>query len=212
MKFFKHLKYLVLAASLLIGSSSYAQNATQANSTGSITTNGSNCDLRNTTSCVVLPLPNSNRSYAVFTVSGTWTGTLSFIATNAGLPFSSAVAVIPQAGGASVTSTTGNGSWSAVIAGQTVIAVYGSAAMTGTAVVTITSSTAPISGTITFENAGTGIGVGTVFNCSTNTTCTNSGGVVTITATNTGSTAFSALTGSTNNGGNALVIGTGVIS
>ena len=65
----------------------------------------------------------------------------------------------------------------------------------------------PQGGAITFQNAGTPLGQASTFNCSTNTTCSNSGGVLTITATNTAATAFSAITGGTNTA--ALVIGTG---
>lgn len=53
-------------------------------------------------------------------------------------------------------------------------------------------------GAIVFQNAGTGIGTGTIFNCSTNTTCVNSSGTITITASATGAAAFSSLTASTN--------------
>lgn len=65
--------------------------------------------------------------------------------------------------------------------------------------------------TLQFQNAGSIIGTfggGLVtFNCSTNTSCSLSGSTITMTATNTGATAFSAITAATNT--NALVMGTG---
>ena len=205
MKFFKS---ALLFLSFLVASVSYAQNPTQFNSQGNITGTAASCDLLNSSGCVVLPLPFANISSTVITVSGIWTGTLNFIATNDGLPFSSALSMIPVGGGSAVTDTTGDGSWYQRIPGETVVGVYASA-MSGTATVTITSSTAAISGgTLTFENAGTPIGTGTVFNCSTNTTCTNTAGVITLTATNTGSTAFSALTSATNSTA-TMVVGSG---
>jgi hypothetical protein len=64
------------------------------------------------------------------------------------------------------------------------------------------------SGGLTFQNGGSGIGVASIFNCGTNTTCSNSGGVLTITASATAATAFSALTSATNTQA-AMLVGTG---
>lgn len=61
---------------------------------------------------------------------------------------------------------------------------------------------------VTFQNAGVGIGAASTFNCSTNTTCAISGGVLTITATSTAATAWSAITAATNaNAGSFLATG-----
>lgn len=151
MKFFK---ILFLSLAMLAASSVFAQNPQQNNSTGTISTTAASCNFVNTTGCVVLPLPNSNRSAAVVTVSGIWTGTLNFIATNSSLPFSSAISAVPQAGGSAVTTATANGSWVIQVPGQGVVGVLASVLSSGSVNVTITSSVAPIvsgggSGTVT---------------------------------------------------------------
>lgn len=96
-------------------------------STGSISTNAANCFTTN--ACIVLHMAASNVGYSV-TVSGTWTGTLTVEQSGDN-----------QGSWTSATTTTGNTLFtSALTPGITDVRVRGSAAMTGTAVVTITAS------------------------------------------------------------------------
>lgn len=147
------------------------QNQDQYNSSGNITAAGTGCTLVNTSSSVVLPLINApSISSVVVTVSGTFSGTLNFAATNAGLPFSNPLSMTPVGGGAAVTSATAPGAWTAQVAGLTVIGVYGSPFASGDALVTITSSTAvisgggggTISGTIATNQVAVGSGANTI--------------------------------------------------
>lgn len=62
-------------------------------------------------------------------------------------------------------------------------------------------------GSITFQNQGTILGTASIVNCTTNLTCSLGGSTLTIVASSTGATAFSAITAATN--ANALVMGTG---
>lgn len=77
-------------------------------------------------------------AYAVtgIQVTGTWTGTLTVEGTVDGTNFAT-LAATPAAGGAAVTTTTANGLWRCNIAGMQSVRLRGSAAMTGSAVVTI---------------------------------------------------------------------------
>lgn len=127
-----------LALFLLLSSAAFAQLS----STGSITTNAANCNTTNV--CIALTLFNTPAISTVFTaiqVTGTWTGTLSFEASVDGFTFV-AVPAAPVAGGATVTSTTANGTWVANIQALQQIRVRGSAAMTGAAVILLQASTA----------------------------------------------------------------------
>lgn len=178
MKFFKSLIFGLF----LLAAPVFAQNPVQNISTGSITTTDTSCTLANSTACVVLPLPNNNRSFSVITVSGTWTGTLNFIGTNAGLPFSSSLSVAPQAGGAAVTTATANGTWTVPVPALTVVGVYASS-MSGTALVTITSSTAAGGGSSSFNAAVPGPIGGTTPSSGAFTTVSASGQITSTLAT-----------------------------
>jgi hypothetical protein len=73
-------------------------------------------------------------------VTGTWTGTLTFEATVDGTNYGP-IGATPAVGGLGVTTTTtANGIWSENIAGWLAIRVRATAAMTGSAVVTILAS------------------------------------------------------------------------
>jgi hypothetical protein len=72
-------------------------------------------------------------------VTGTWTGTLTFEGTVDGTNYV-AMAATPGVGGSTVSTTTANGLWRCNIAGLQAVQVRGSAAMTGTAVVTLNAS------------------------------------------------------------------------
>jgi hypothetical protein len=69
-------------------------------------------------------------------VTGTWTGTLTFEGTADGTTYV-AMAATPVVGGASVSTATAGGLWRCNIAGLAGMRLRGSAAITGTAVVTI---------------------------------------------------------------------------
>lgn len=94
---------------------------------GSITTNGQCLSLQVT--------PTSNGTVQI---SGTWTGTISATA-RVGTATAVALPLTPLAGGAAVTSTTGNGTWTW---GQafTIVNFCATASMTGTAVIDVLSS------------------------------------------------------------------------
>lgn len=72
-------------------------------------------------------------------VTGTWTGTLTFEGSVDGTTYV-AMAATPVVGGSTVSTTTANGLWRCNVAGLQAMQVRGSAAMTGTAVVTIVAS------------------------------------------------------------------------
>jgi hypothetical protein len=134
------------------------------------------------------------------TVTGTFSGTLNFIGTNATLPFATALAMTPLAGGSTVITATVAGTWNnASIGGLTIVGVYASALASGTPTVTITSSTTSGSstggGALQFQNAGAGLGSAGTFNCSTNLTCTITGGVLTIVSSSSGTTTNQVLNG-----------------
>src|SRR6266850_8289728 len=112
---------------LAMGGSLSAQLNPAPSSTGNITTNAANCFT--TDACIVLHMATSNVGYSV-TVSGTWTGTLTVEQSGDN-----------QGSWTSATTTTSNTLYtSALTPGITDVRVRGSAAMTGTAVVTITAS------------------------------------------------------------------------
>lgn len=128
---------------LLIAIPLKAQLNPAPSSTGSITINASNCFTTN--ACIVLHMATSNVGYSV-TVSGTWTGTLTIEQSGDN-----------QGSWTSVTTTTSNMLYtSALTPGITDVRVRGSAAMTGSAVVTITAS-----GPATLQNV-TGGGISSV--------------------------------------------------
>jgi len=122
-------KLAILILLLALGSNLYAQGGPltpASSSTGAISTNSASCFAA---SCVVLHMATSNVGYSV-TISGTWTGTLTIEQSGDN-----------QATWTSVTTTTANTLYtSALTPGITDARVRGSAAMTGSAAVTITAS------------------------------------------------------------------------
>ena len=100
---------------------------------GSITTNG-------TGPGTTVELDARQFSVAGIQVTGTWTGTLTFEGSVDGTNFI-AIGAKPVATDATpVTTTTGNGIWAVNVAGLSSVRARGTAAITGTAVVTILSS------------------------------------------------------------------------
>ena len=104
-----------------------------------ITTNGTTCVPA--TNCLVYNMPQDDGG-ATLTVSGTWTGTISFEATGDGGTTWVAVNVMPLNSTTAVTSTTANGTWQVNTAGFTGLRMRGSATMTGSALATINPSAA----------------------------------------------------------------------
>lgn len=118
---------VALLASTLWCISTFAQLNPAPSSAGNITVNASTCATTN--ACVVLHMASSNVGYSV-TASGTWTGTLTVEQSGDN-----------QGSWTSATTTTANTLYtSALTPGITDVRVRGSAAMTGTAIVTITAS------------------------------------------------------------------------
>jgi len=72
-------------------------------------------------------------------VTGTWSGTLSFKASVDGVNFV-AINATPPTGGSAVTTTTGNGVWIISLGGYSQLEVVATATMTGSAVVSIGTS------------------------------------------------------------------------
>lgn len=81
---------------------------------------------------------------ASIVVTGTWVGTLTFKAAADEKVTFNTVASYPQAGGASVTTATANGTWFVKAAGYRWVCVYFSAYTSGTAAVWLEASVAPV--------------------------------------------------------------------
>lgn len=141
------LKKLALAL-VLCAAPCFAQNPQQFNSQGTLSATTANCNsqLINTTSCIVLPLQQGIAS-TTFAISGTFTGTLNFEVTVNGV--TSTLAVFPQGGGGSTTSTTAPGTWQVGVVGSSTVQVRASALTSGTVNVTITSSMAALPNAVT---------------------------------------------------------------
>lgn len=107
---------------------------------GKITTSASSCSVSNV-SCLIVNLPE-DKGGATLTLSGTWTGTITFEASGDGGTTWTAVNCTPLGSTTAVTSSTSNGTWQVNMAGFTGIRMRASATMTGSAVATITPSAA----------------------------------------------------------------------
>lgn len=97
--------------------------------------------------CAIFALDNATSSVSI-SISGTWTGTLTFEGTNNDGIWTS-VTVTPMAGGAKVTSTTTSGLFALVNGGVIKVRVRATAAITGSALVTAAR------GSGSFADAGT---------------------------------------------------------
>jgi hypothetical protein len=122
--------------------------------TGSITVSGASCTA--TTICVDVPITQSNASTIVVTITGTWSGTLQFEGTaNDPAPTFVAIDGTPQPSGATVSSTTANGTWVFDVAGFNDFRVRASSLASGTAVVTINPSPAVNDATVNLNSGAT---------------------------------------------------------
>ena len=134
-------KLFILLCLILLPVSLRAQGGTN-NVFGNITTNGASCATPITANCVSLRF-QPNTIYSTITLSGTWTGTISFeVSGDYGVTWVAAPAT---------TSSTSNGTTQFSIGAYSAIRARGSASMTGTAVMTIVGSTQAVT-------AGTGTG------------------------------------------------------
>src|SRR5271157_3392560 len=122
----------IILLALVMGTEAWAASSI-------ITTNGASCTPA--TNCLVVSLPQDEGG-ATLTLSGTWTGTISFEATGDGGVTWVAVNVLPLNSTSAVTSATANGTWQVNASGFTGLRMRGSAAMSGSAVATITPSAA----------------------------------------------------------------------
>jgi len=104
-----------------------------------ITTNGTDCSVA--TNCLVVNLPQ-DKGGATLVLAGTWTGTVTFEASGDGGATWVAVNVMPVAATTAVTTATANGVWQVNTAGFTGLRMRASAAVTGSATATITTSAA----------------------------------------------------------------------
>ena len=107
---------------------------------GTLTTNGQAVTLvyRPTPGAGLTPSARNNGGVGV-QITGTWTGTLSFEGTIDGTNFG-AIQATRYGTGATASSTTENSMWRAEVVGLTSFRVRASAAMTGSAVVTIVAT------------------------------------------------------------------------
>lgn len=136
-----------------------------------ITTSASTCAAL--ANCLVVNLPQ-DKGGATLTLSGTWTGTISFEATGDGGATWVAVSVTPLASTTTVTSATANGTWQVNTAGFTGLRMRASATMSGSALATIVFSSAS-------ARSGGGGGGGGVTSIATTSPIT--GGTITTTGT-----------------------------
>lgn len=120
-----------------------------------ITTTGSTCSPA--TNCLVVNLPQ-DKGGATLTLSGTWTGTISFEATGDGGATWVAVNATPLNSTTAATSATANGTWQVNVSAFTGIRMRASATMSGAATATIVFSAA----SARMNGGGGGGGIGNV--------------------------------------------------
>ena len=132
------MKRILIGFLLLMGGWSplFAQNF----STASLTTAGV-APACGTTACLTLDV-NQNVGGATFTLSGTWSGTISFYGSGDGGVTLVALTVYPSNSTTGVTTATGNGTWQVNPAGYTNLYAIFTTATSGTVVATIRSSVA----------------------------------------------------------------------
>jgi len=105
---------------------------------GTLTTSGSTCTATGVT-CLIVPM-SQDKGAAGLTLSGTWTGTVTFEGSADGGVTWTAINALPLNSTTAVTSSTGNGTWQVNAAGLTTLRMRASATMSGSAIATITPS------------------------------------------------------------------------
>lgn len=128
-------RFLLLAAALAVLSVPLRAQPVGAPQTITVVDSGTAC-VTAPTACATFALDSATGSLSL-SVSGTWTGTLTFEGTNNGTNWTSVVAV-NLATGAQATTTTASGLFSITNAGVIAVRARATAAMTGTAVLTAT--------------------------------------------------------------------------
>jgi len=107
-----------------------------------LTTSGSSCTATGVT-CLIVPL-SQDKGAAGMTISGTWTGTITFEGSADGGTSWTAIDAWPLGSRTAVTTATAVGQWQVNVAGLTTIRMRASATITGTAIVTINPSYAAL--------------------------------------------------------------------
>lgn len=133
----KHLLLLMILAIAIRSSPLLAQNV----AVGNITATSANCTTGS--ACVAMEL-DSEKGSAVIGITGTFVATVQFEGTANGTTYF-AVQAMPIPSGAGVTSATSTGQWRVNVAGLVEVRVRASAYTSGTAVVTISRSSASAS-------------------------------------------------------------------
>jgi hypothetical protein len=129
------MKRLLLIALLAFTPSAFAAS-------GFLTTSGTTCSATGVT-CLIVSLAQDKGGAGV-SISGTWTGTITFEGTVDGGTSWSAINAYPLNSGTAVTTATANGQWQVNVTGLTGVRARASATMTGSALVTITPSYASL--------------------------------------------------------------------
>ena len=145
------------------------------NLTGQLTAQGTTCGVAATQSLTLAVSNGVPVNFASFTLSGTWSGTITFyISANQGATWST-VSVSPSGGGANVTTATGNGTWTTPNQAYTNFCAMATIFTSGTIVANIQLSSSGGSG------GGGGSGSGTVTSVATSSPLT--GGTFTTSGT-----------------------------
>lgn len=137
-------KPLALLGILLFAIAAFSQcqgNYAVSSCAGTVTAAASTCTAG---VCVSMALPNNTASVGL-TVSGTWAATLQIEGSADGGNNWAVVNAYPLNSSTGVTSTTANGVWRVIVSGMTNLRVRGSAYTSGTANVTLQTSTATAS-------------------------------------------------------------------
>jgi hypothetical protein len=150
----KRLTLLLLL--LLVPFTAAAQNLT---TSGSISVQAAACSTGASSGYVWYQLPKNTAAVAL-ALSGTWTGTVQFVGSADGVNWAS-IGAVPIAGGATVTSATGNATWSIASGGVQYVCAYASTYTTGPIAVSMSSSTSG-SGGSSYNPASVAITGGTI--------------------------------------------------
>jgi hypothetical protein len=150
----KRLTLLLLL--LLVPFTAAAQNLT---TSGSISVQSAACSTGASSGYVWYQLPKNTATVAL-ALSGTWTGTVQFVGSADGVNWAS-IGAVPIAGGATVTSASGNATWSIASGGVQYVCAYASTYTTGPIAVSMSSSTSG-SGGSSYNPASVAITGGTI--------------------------------------------------
>lgn len=130
------MKHFWIAAFLLFAGVAQAQNLS---TSGKITVQATGCSGAGA-GYVYYQLP-PNASSVALTLSGTWSGTMQFVASTNDVTWS-AITAVPMAGGAAVTSATANGTWSIFPGGAAWFCIYAGTYNSGTVTASMSANTA----------------------------------------------------------------------